>query len=218
MQVRVHRFLPFTRVEGPGNRACLWVQGCPIHCPGCAVPWTWPNAGGTLIPVAELIDRILSGPRVEGITLVGGEPFSQAAALAELGHAVREAGLSVMTFTGYVLEKIVASGRKDWLDLLSVTDLLLDGPFRADLIDFSRPWVGSKNQRFHFLTERYQHLKKDISSIPNRLEIRIQKSGQVLINGMASSRDLQQLSGELTLPTAYRVSRLDEEISPNPES
>lgn len=202
MKVRVHRFLPFTRVEGPGDRACLWVQGCPIQCPGCAVPWTWPEEGGTLITVAELTDRILNGPSIEGITLVGGEPFSQAPALAELGRVVREAGLSVVTFTGYIFEDLAASNRKDWLDLLSVTDLLLDGPFRADLIDLSRPWVGSKNQRFHFLTERYEHLKEELNNIPNRLEIRIQKDGQVLVNGMATSRDMRQIFGDVAFPTS----------------
>ncbi|WP_188391928.1 4Fe-4S cluster-binding domain-containing protein [Compostibacillus humi] len=46
MEVNMHRFLPSTNSEGPGLRACIWVQGCPIHCKGCGVPWTWnPNKG-----------------------------------------------------------------------------------------------------------------------------------------------------------------------------
>jgi anaerobic ribonucleoside-triphosphate reductase activating protein len=217
MHLRIHRFLPSTRVEGPGDRACIWVQGCPIHCPGCAVPWTWPKEGGTLVSVDELVHQILTGPSIEGVTLVGGEPFFQAAALAELGQAVRDAGLSIVTFTGYVLEEIVASDRKDWLDLLSVTDLLLDGPFRADLIDVSRPWVGSKNQRFHFLTERYEHLKNELGNISNRLEIRIQKDGQVLVNGMATSRDLHQLFGDMAFTTMYRIGRSNTKVPLTPE-
>ena len=45
-RLRIHRFVPFTRAEGPGERACLWVQGCPIRCAGCAVPWTWDADAG----------------------------------------------------------------------------------------------------------------------------------------------------------------------------
>ncbi|MER3447925.1 MAG: ribonucleoside-triphosphate reductase activating protein [Candidatus Dadabacteria bacterium] len=197
MRLRIHRFLPYTRVEGPGERACIWVQGCPIRCSGCAVPWTWPEHGGQEIDVAELAHKILTGPPIEGVTFVGGEPFAQAEALAELGRTVKAAGLSVVTFTGYVLEKILRSPRPGWHDLLAVTDLLIDGPFKRDLLDTSRPWVGSSNQRYHFLTERYRHLKDHLEQIPNRIEVRIGPDGSVLINGLAPSDDIWYLAGNM---------------------
>jgi len=65
-------------------RACITVQGCPIRCPGCAVPWTWNTDGGFEVEVEELATRVMEGPPVEGITLIGGEPFAQAMACAEL--------------------------------------------------------------------------------------------------------------------------------------
>lgn len=197
MFLRIHRFLPFTRVEGPGNRACLWVQGCSIHCPGCAVPWTWDRDGGEVIKVQSLAERILSGPEVEGVTFLGGEPFDQAVALAALGHRMQEAGLSVMTFTGYTLEKIRNSIREDWHDLLSITDLLIDGPFRRNLLDLSRPWVGSTNQQYRFLSDRYRHLEPELRTIPNRLEVRLQPDGKILVNGMATSADIETLFANL---------------------
>src|SRR5947209_16431848 len=128
MQLRLHRFLPQTRAEGPGLRACIWVQGCPIRCPGCAVPWTWPEEGGEIVDAEEIARHIVTGPPVEGVTFLGGEPFAQAAALAELAGSVRRHGLSIMTFTGYTIEAIRRSQREDWRALLSVTDLLVDGP------------------------------------------------------------------------------------------
>lgn len=198
--LRLHRFLPRTRVEGPGERACLWVQGCPIHCPGCTVPWTWSETGGTLVPVAELARTILDGPPVEGVTFLGGEPFAQAGPLAALARELRPAGLSILTFTGYVLDEIQASGREDWLALVAASDLLIDGPFLENQLDLSRPWVGSRNQRYHFLTDRYRHLETELTAIPNRLEIRIGAAGQILINGMATSADLRSLVGSLGLP------------------
>ncbi|MGH7135595.1 MAG: 4Fe-4S single cluster domain-containing protein [Pirellulales bacterium] len=194
MKLRLHRFLETTRVEGPGVRACIWVQGCPIRCAGCAVPWTWPEDAGQPVETEDLIRRILDGPPVEGVTFVGGEPFAQAAALAEIGRAVQSAGYSVVTFTGYVLESIAASDRTDWHDLLSVTDLLIDGPFLAELEDFSGPWVGSSNQRYHFLTERYRGLADSLRQIHNRVEVRIGRDGAVFVNGMASTDNLRAIA------------------------
>jgi anaerobic ribonucleoside-triphosphate reductase activating protein len=191
--LRIHRFLPSTRAEGPGNRACLWVQGCPIRCPSCFNPGTWSKSGGYKVTVEEMETNILSVPDIEGVTFLGGEPFEQAEALADLGARVQKAGLSVMTFTGYVLEDILKASRQGWHNLLSVTDLLLDGPYERDLTDTSRPWVGSSNQRYHFLTPRYQHLESKVTDIPNRLEIRVQSDGRVFINGLASSETLDHL-------------------------
>lgn len=193
MKLRLHRFIPITRVEGPGDRACLWVQGCSIRCPDCAVPWTWPSDGGYDIEVDELAERILCGPSIEGITLLGGEPFSQAGPLAELASAVRNAGLSVVTFTGFELDQINSADRAEWRLLLSVTDLLIAGPYRRDLPDFSRPWVGSSNKMFHFLTPRYRDLESRLPEFPNRIEIRLEPDGRILVNGMAPSDRIADL-------------------------
>ncbi len=201
MLLRINKFLPFTKVEGPGERACIWVQGCPIHCSGCAVPWTWSEQGGEEVDTEELAKRILNGSQVEGVTFVGGEPFAQAEALAHLGGILQESGLSVMTFTGYVLEGILKSSRLGWHDLVSVTDLLIDGPFRQDLADVSRPWVGSSNQRYHFLTPRYRHLESSLLNIPNRFEVRVHPDGRMFINGMATTEDLKDLFSDCTVYT-----------------
>jgi anaerobic ribonucleoside-triphosphate reductase activating protein len=173
------------------------VQGCPIRCDGCAVPWTWDAHSGETVEVEELSARILSSAGIEGVTFLGGEPFAQAEALAELGGVLRAEGLSVVTFTGYVLESILRSKLPGGRALLSVTDLLIDGPFRKNLVDLSRPWVGSSNQRFHFITSRYRYLEEGLGSTENRLEIRITPDGQVLVNGLASTRILEQLFDQL---------------------
>ena len=197
MTLRLHRFLATSQAEGPGLRACLWVQGCPIHCPGCAVPWTWSFEGGEEVEVEELANKILAEP-VEGVTFLGGEPFTQAAALAELANKLRQAGLSVMTFSGYTIETLRRAGRPDWNALLDATDLLIDGPFRQDLLDTSRPWVGSSNQRYHFLTDRYRHLADQLTSFPNRLEIRLSPDGKVEVNGLATQDEIAHILHRLT--------------------
>ena len=99
-----------------------------------------------------------------------------------------------------MLEEIRAADRDDWHRLLAVTDLLIDGPYRAALADLSRPWVGSTNQRYHFLTERYRNMQQSLGEIPNRLEIRMSANGSVLINGMANSGVLDTLVASVGLP------------------
>ncbi|GAA0135217.1 hypothetical protein YSY43_20570 [Paenibacillus sp. YSY-4.3] len=147
--------------------------------------------------VEQLAEQILQGPEVEGVTFLGGEPFAQARALAQLGGILKNEGLSVMNFTGYLIENLRGSGNQDYLDLLAVTDLLIDGPFQKESLDTSRPWVGSSNQRYHFLSDRYLHLQDQLTEIPNRLEVRLAPDGRVKVNGLAEVKDLEDLFGRL---------------------
>ena len=189
MNIKIHRFLPFTKVEGPGNRACIWVQGCPIRCKGCALPQTWDFEGGENRNIDELLKIILSTQGIEGVTFMGGEPFAQAQQVAYMAKKLQEKKLSVVVFTGYNYEQLKNSSDKYWQELLNSTDLLIDGPYDINKKDYSRPWVGSSNQNYYFLTDRYSHLKDKLERINNKLEIRIQPNGKIMVNGMV---DLEQ--------------------------
>lgn len=191
--LRIHRLLPLTKAEGPGERSCIWVQGCPIQCEGCFNPETWSEYSGTEIAVDDLFQKIISGPTIEGVTFLGGEPFAQAGPLAELAQKLQTKGLSVVVFTGYTIEYLRKTNSTEASDLLKNTDLLIDGPFIKEKADTSRPWVGSSNQQFHFLTDRYKYLENCLSKIFNRLEIRIMPDGRILVNGLASDETLKSL-------------------------
>jgi len=195
--VRIHRFLPQTEAEGPGRRACLWVQGCQRHCPGCFNQATWDPSAGNVVAVDQLFAWITEAPNIEGVTFVGGEPFLQAEPLAVLGARCQTQGLSVVTFTGYTLGELMLANLPHWQALLKVTDLLLAGPYEADRQDFSRPWVGSRNQEFLFLTPRYRHLEKALESIPNHLELRVGALGEISMNGLASEAEISDLQSSL---------------------
>ena len=208
--LRVNSFIPFTQVEGPGNRACVWVQGCSIRCRGCFNSSTWPADGGTEIEAATLVDRILGQPGIEGVTFLGGEPFEQALALAALAERVQEAGLSVMTFTGFTLENLRDNPLPGTMRLLAATDLLVDGPYVAASPDRLRPWVGSTNQRFHALTDRYEAIIDSLPGIPDRLEVRLEADGRVLINGMASAQQIAAIAREVKSNRDVRI-RADDE-------
>jgi anaerobic ribonucleoside-triphosphate reductase activating protein len=112
-------------------------------------------AGGLPVDPEERLRR-RGGVRypVEGVTLLGGEPFEQAAALAPFVREVRRRGLTVVVFSGHLLEDLRADRPPGSAALLAEVDLLVDGPFVAALPERERRWAGSANQRFHFLSGR----------------------------------------------------------------
>ena len=187
---------PQTEAEGPGVRFALWVQGCPMRCPGCCNPHFLEDREAERISVDDLAAEILSHrDRIEGVTFIGGEPFSQARGLATLAERVRAEGLSVVVFSGFLLSHLRDERHPDFADrqaLLAQTDLLIDGPFMEKLRDTSRRWIGSSNQQIHFLTDRYRHLSDDRwEKESNTLEIRL-VDGKITINGYPHA-DVTQL-------------------------
>ncbi len=171
-----------TEAEGPGHRYALWVQGCPLHCTGCCNPHMLAFEPARLTPVAEIAAEVLATPGIEGITFLGGEPFSQARALAALARRCRAAGLSVMVFSGHTLEHLQRGEGEGWADLLEATDLLIDGPYLRQRHSTARRWIGSDNQRVHFLTERYADLAGGWDPGSNTLELRLVGT-ELTING-----------------------------------
>lgn len=186
-------FLPVTEAEGPGRRAALWVQGCSIRCPGCCNPHLFPAEGGREVTADALLNELRAvRTEIEGITFLGGEPFEQAAGLAELARGAHGLGLSVMIFTGYTLEELRSRASAEIDALLAETDLLVDGRYQAEHPERSRRWAGSTNQRFHFLTSRYAPGIELLSpAVPERtVEARIGPDGQLLLTGWPERLDL----------------------------
>lgn len=183
MYLRIYEYIKRTRVEGPGLRACIWVQGCPIHCSDCAVPWTWPVDRGRKVEINELADEILNLEDIEGVTFSGGEPFLQAKELYNLGKNIkRKSDLSIMTYTGYEFDFLKKSNNKDWDDLISVSDLLIDGPYLQELSS-NKALIGSSNQKIYFLSSKYRDLKEEKILEDPKLELRILPDSRVMING-----------------------------------
>ena len=94
--------------------------------------------------------------QIEGISCLGGEPFSQAHLLAQLAKETRTHGLSVMVFSGFTLAEIQASPDPAAASLLAELDILVDGRFQQENYTEERRWIGSTNQKVHFFTSRYQ--------------------------------------------------------------
>src|SRR5438128_858853 len=109
MDLSVAQIVPVTEAEGPGQRFALWFQGCPLRCPGCCNPEMLTFAGGTPTPLADVLSQIRRAQdehAIDGITLLGGEPMAHARGASVLAEAVQALDLSLMVFTGYLLEEL----------------------------------------------------------------------------------------------------------------
>jgi anaerobic ribonucleoside-triphosphate reductase activating protein len=154
-----------SRVNGPGLRNAVWVQGCMIRCPGCFNPATHAHNANTLFDPELLADQLALD--VEGVTILGGEPFEQAAACALFARRARELGASVVTYSGYTTAYLRAADAPEVHQLLAATDLLIAGPFVERRAHDGRGWHGSSNQEFVYLTSRYDDkVREQFDTVP----------------------------------------------------
>lgn len=181
--LQIHAWLPAVREAlGPGLRAVVWVQGCSLRCPGCMVPETWPSTGGQWVDPVELARMLLQRPEIEGITVSGGEPSEQAAAVARLLAEVKTAGKNTWVYSGYTLEELVARNDPATDEMLAFTDVLVDG--RYDMAQAgSFRWRGSANQRILRLTEAIP-IERIQGGEFSRVEITLDYRGQLLVVGI----------------------------------
>ena len=195
MNLNLARTLPRSEANGPGERFVVWVQGCPLACAGCWNPDTWSFARRDVREVSELVAEITGTRGIEGVTFTGGEPFSQARALAEVARRVRAEGLSVFVFTGYELGELSAAAQRALLD---ETDVLVSGRYVETERAEGLPWRGSRNQRVHFLSGRY--VDRDMDDSPE-VEVRIGRDGEVSLTGFPT-RELLGARGHETVGEA----------------
>ena len=127
--------------DGPGVRVSLFVSGCRNACPGCFNPETWDfDYGQTYtLETEDRILRLLMPEYIEGLTLLGGEPFEP------------ENQAVVWCYTGYTYERdLLRGGEKHTShtdEMLSLIDVLVDGRFLLAEKDITLLYRGSRNQR-----------------------------------------------------------------------
>lgn len=175
-----------TQAEGPGLRFVVWVQGCLKRCHGCCNGELLKIQPAHLIRSEDIIIRLkqaMEQHRLEGVTFLGGEPFLQAEGLADIAQAAQSVGLSVMVFSGYEKHELVESHFLGSQRLLANTDVLIDGEFDHTKIETVRNWVGSTNQKFHYLTDRYS-LEIETNPLIVTNEWRIELNGKINGNGL----------------------------------
>ena len=143
--------------NGPGVRVSLFVSGCTHHCKGCFNPETWDFDYGNKFDAAveERILHDLEPSFIEGLSLLGGEPFepSNSRVLAEFAQKVKERfpEKTIWCYSGYRLDEEIMmdrmGGGPSTQKLLSCLDVLVDGEFMEDLKVLNLKFRGSTNQR-----------------------------------------------------------------------
>ena len=143
--------------NGEGVRVTLFVSGCTNRCPHCFQPQTWDFDYGRpfTAETEEYLLSLLAPEYINGLTLLGGEPFEpeNQRALAPFLRRVREAypEKNIWSFTGFTYEELLTEGshpRCEVTDeMLSLLDVLVDGRFVEELKNISLRFRGSSNQR-----------------------------------------------------------------------
>ena len=140
--------------NGPGVRVSLFVSGCRNHCKGCFNPETWDfDYGRPFTRATE--DEIIKALRpswIQGLSILGGEPTEEenAAVLIPFLKRVRAAlpDKDIWLYSGYTYE-----AHRD-KEILTLVDVLVDGPFLLELKDAGLAFRGSRNQRIIDLKEK----------------------------------------------------------------
>ena len=136
----------FDIANGPGVRVSLFVQGCPIHCPGCFNQETWDFAGGKPFDIATERSIISSmNEHIAGLSVLGGEPltYQNYDVLLRFLHAfkLRFPDKTIWLWTGYEWQGVKTFSIMDYIDVC------VAGPFDITKRDLSLKWCGSSNQQ-----------------------------------------------------------------------
>lgn len=162
--MKISGYIPESINEGLGLRAVIFISGCKHYCKGCHNPESWNFNYGVEFDDKrqdEIIQSIKSNPLIDGITFVGGDPFFSAKDVSEFILKLRNEipNLNIWTYTGFTFEEILNSNNGDMIQLLYLSDVLVDGRYEEDQRDLSLPFRGSKNQKIINVKESLKNNK-----------------------------------------------------------
>ncbi|MBX3295882.1 MAG: radical SAM protein [Acidobacteria bacterium] len=144
----LYRLYHNSTVDGPGRRSVIAVAGCSIRCEGCYSQDTHERSNGRLVSISEIVAEIITErDSHDGVTILGGEPFDQPEAVAELVFRLKNRGFHITVYSGYKFEKLIEFGAPSIQYILSHIDLLIDGPFVKEQNAGAGEYRGSRNQR-----------------------------------------------------------------------
>ncbi len=172
-------------IYGPGIRFVIWTQGCSIHCRDCWNKEMWSFITKNEISTNKLFCNIIKENNIEGVTILGGEPFDQYEELLILVKQIRKTDLSIILYTGYSFNELKNENKTE---ILNFIDIIITDRYDENYRTRNGGLVGSSNQVIHFLTKRYSNI--DLSKI-NESEISIDENGKIMIYGYEIN-DLQQ--------------------------
>lgn len=149
MKGYIHSLQSMGTVDGPGVRAVLFTEGCPLRCVYCHNPDTWEMKEESLISAEEIAEKILRlYPYIKsgGVTFSGGEPCMQSEFLCEVAALLKKKGLHIALDTsGCILDESTKR-------LLRLTDMVLLDIKMTDEKQYESYIGGSLGKTMSFLS------------------------------------------------------------------
>lgn len=148
--MRISGIVEESIVDGPGIRTVIFMQGCPHACPGCHNPETHDFRGGQETSLEDIRAVLERNPYIDGVTLSGGDPLARVFDCLEMAKLIKHTfSYNLWIYTGFTIEEIFEKSKSDprYLEVLSLTDVLVDGPYIEARRDLSLRYRGSDNQR-----------------------------------------------------------------------
>lgn len=145
----------------PGVSVTFFTQGCPHHCRGCHNPETWSFERGkefTNDTLNDIINALTANNITRSLAIMGGEPLCEENTFLTylVIKTVKEKlpNTKVYVWTGYYYEYLMEHRDSRVLQILELTDVLIDGPYVEALRDITLPMRGSSNQSVIDLTKK----------------------------------------------------------------
>lgn len=154
--MQIARILSPVHSLGPGERVCIWTQGCNKRCKGCISPELQPFSGNEVDEesLANIIIQIARKGNCNGITISGGDPFEQPHSLLKLLRLLRNEFNDILVYTGFeltdILNGLAGDEAKSCIEYL---DVLIDGKYIDELNFRDCVLRGSSNQKIHFINK-----------------------------------------------------------------
>ncbi len=198
MNVRINKaHYPVTTL-GHGTRVGIWFQGCTLACPGCLSRDTWDADLGTSLPLADLLSWIanLDGV-IDGVTISGGEPFQQPAALAALLESLdawrggRERAVDLLAYSGFPL----ATLRRRHASVLDRLDAVIPEPFHL-AEPSAHAWLGSANQRIVPMSALGRSRYKGAPPPPRGMQVHVDGT-RIWYVGVPRTGDIERIDAAL---------------------
>ena len=145
---------------GSGVCVTFFVQGCPIHCPGCHNQETWAFDGGkefTPDTIIEVIEALKANGVQRNFCIMGGEPMCDENLFLTylLLENVRKnyPNIKIYIWTGYEFDYLKNRNNNKINKIFEMADYMVCGPFKLEERDITLPMVGSRNQYVVDLSE-----------------------------------------------------------------
>lgn len=156
--MNIAKIKKYSIANGEGVRLSLYISGCQFHCKGCFNQETWDYNYGTPYTkeIEDEIKTILQTNKVDGISLLGGDPLWQNSTdlmqLIHLCDIAHECNKTVWLWSGFTWEQIWDNKLDDLVmqrrrGLVLNSDVWVDGLFVEEKKDLRLQWCGSTNQR-----------------------------------------------------------------------